>query len=474
VEIALYLLSGAAFAATALWLWHRGLSQLVAELKSEKSRLAGETQTLQRSLAVELALTATLEERVRRIPELEQDLIGYQAVREENARLLAALNLERKQADEKLKLLAEAKQALAEQFQNLANRIFEEKGEKLVQQNVANLDSLLKPLGERLKEFQDRVEETYDKESKQRFSLQTEIHKLVEANARMSVDALNLANALKGDAKTQGAWGEVVLERVLEASGLQKGREYDLQVSLEAADGGKARPDVIIRLPEAKHVVVDSKVSLTAYEAYCSAEDDFAKKRELARHIESLRAHVRTLADKNYQSLYGIRTPDFVLMFVPVEPAFALALREKQDLFEDAFNRNVMIVSPTTLLISLRTIASIWRYEYQNRNAQELVRQCTALYEKFVGFVADLEDIGKRLKAAQTSYDDAYGKLAAGRGNLIRQVERIRELGLKPVKPLPAQLTELALEADAEPLRADAEPMRAEAEPVRSLPSAGH
>jgi len=315
---------------------------------------------------------------------------------------------------------------------------------------VANLDSLLRPLGERLKEFQVRVEETYDKESKQRFSLQNEIQKLVEANARMSEDALNLTNALKGDGRTQGAWGEVVLERVLEASGLQKGREYDIQVSLEAAAGGKARPDVIVRLPENKHVVIDSKASLTAYEAYCSAEDEPAKKRELARHIESLRAHVKGLAERNYQSLYGIRTPDFVLMFVPVEPAFALALREKQDLFEDAFSRNVMIVSPTTLLISLRTIASIWRYEYQNRNAVELVRQCTALYEKFVGFVADVEEIGRRLEAAQKSYDGAYGKLTGGKGNLIRQVERIRELGLKPAKPLPPHLAEIALEGESQ------------------------
>jgi DNA recombination protein RmuC len=448
VELAFFLLIGAAFGAFGMWLWHRGQSERIQDLKSEKARLGGQADLLQRQLSAEQAHAATLEERVTRIPELEQELIGYQGAREENARLLAALSLERKQADEKLKLLADAKEALVEQFQNLANRIFEEKGEKLMQQNVANLDTLLKPLGERLKEFQVRVEETYDKESKQRFSLQSEIQKLVEANARMSVDALNLTNALKGDSKTQGSWGEMVLERVLEASGLQKGREYDIQVSLDGADGGRARPDVIIRLPEAKHVVVDSKVSLTAYEAYCSAADDTARIRELARHIESLRSHVKGLADKNYQALYGIRTPDFVLMFVPVEPAFVLALREKQDLFEDAFSRNVMIVSPTTLLISLRTIASIWRYEYQNRNAQELVRQCTALYDKFVGFVSDVEEVGKRLEAAQKSYDGAYGKLTSGKGNLIRQVERIRELGLKPSKPLPVHLTEAAAEGE--------------------------
>ena len=429
--------AGAALGALGMWLWQRGAVQRLEELKG-----------VEKQLATEHALVATLEERVRRIPELEQELEGYQAVREENARLLQALSLERRQADEKLKLLAEAKEALAEQFQNLANRIFEEKGEKLVQQNVANLDSLLRPLGERLREFQVRVEETYDKESKQRFSLQNEIQKLVEVNARMSADALNLTNALKGDSRTQGAWGEVVLERILEASGLQKGREYDVQATFEAADGGKARPDLIIRLPEGKHLVIDSKVALTAYDAYCSADDDLTKKRELARHVESLRTHVKGLAEKNYQSLYDIRTPDFVLMFVPIEAAFSLAVRERQDLFEDAFQRGVMIVTSTTLLFSLRTIANIWRYEYQNRNAQELVRQCTALYDKFVGFVGDLEEIGKRLKAAQSSYDDAYGKLASGKGNLIRQVERIRELGLKPAKPLPGHLTELAVESE--------------------------
>lgn len=427
-QLALFVVFGFGCGAVVFWLWQREARML----RAEKERLAAQVQELNREAALEQANRAALEARAE---------------------------AERKQAEEKLKLLVEAREALGEQFRNLANRIFEEKGDKLVQQNAASLESLLKPLGERLKDFQVRVEETYDKESKQRFSLQHEIQKLVEANAKISVDAVNLANALKGSSKTQGSWGELVLERVLEASGLQKGREYDVQVSFERADGGKAQPDVIVRLPENKHVVVDSKVSLTAYEAYCAAEDDVARKRELGKHVESVRAHVRGLAEKNYQALYGIRTPDFVLMFIPVEPAFMLALSEKQELFVDAFSRNVMIVSPTTLLIALRTIASIWRYEYQNRNAQELIRQCTALYDKFVGFVADIEEVGKRLDAAQTSYDGAYGKLTSGKGNLIRQVERIRELGLKPAKPLPVHLTEQALEAEA-----DAE--------VRPLPAA--
>ncbi len=369
-----------------------------------------------------------------------------QLLRGENARLHANLESEQRRSEEKLQLLMEAREALAEQFQNLANKIFEEKGEKMVQQNVANMGVLLGPLGEKLKEFQGKVEETYDKESKQRFSLQGEIQKLVELNTKMSVDATNLTNALKGDSKTQGSWGELVLERVLEASGLQKGREYEVQVSLDTQEGKKQQPDVIVRLPEKKHVVVDSKVSLTAYEAYCAATDDAARRSELAKHVESVRRHVEELSKKNYPALHGIRTLDFVLMFVPVEPAFILAAREKQELFLEAIKRNVMIVSPTTLLISLRTIASIWRYEHQNRNAQELARQCAALYDKFVGFVSDLEEIGKKIDAARKSYDDAYAKLKGGKGNLIRQAERIRELGVKPGKMLPSHLTDVSLD----------------------------
>jgi len=382
-----------------------------------------------------------------------------QRLREENARLLTSSAAEKNQSEEKLQLLIEARAALTEQFQNLANKIFEEKGEKLVQQNISNLDSLLKPLGERLREFQVRVEETYDKESKQRFSLQNEIQKLVELNTQISEDAVNLTNALKGSSKTQGSWGELILERILEVSGLQKGREYDVQVSMSREDGTKGRPDVLIRLPENKHVVVDSKVSLTAYDAYCAADDDAEKARHLAKHLESVRGHVQGLGDQNYQTLYGIRTLDFVLMFIPIEPAFVLAAQQDHELFVDAMKQNVMIVSPTTLLISLRTIASVWRYEYQNRNTQELARQCAALYDKFVGFVADLEDVGKKIDSAHKSYEDAHSKLGTGKGNLIRQVERIRELGVKPTKTLPAQLTESALDSDANP-DAQAKPLK--------------
>jgi DNA recombination protein RmuC len=431
-----------------------------ASLRSEKQRFMTQLELLGRQIGNESASRAAFEERASRLPDLEAEVEALnvrltmsrdeaQKLREENARLLTGSAAEKQQAEEKLKLLIEARSELSEQFQNLANKIFEEKGEKLVQQNISNLDSLLRPLGERLKDFQVRVEETYDKESKQRFSLQNEIQKLVELNTQISEDAINLTNALKGSSKTQGSWGELILERILEVSGLQKGREYDIQVSMSREDGTKGRPDVLIRLPENKHIVVDSKVSLTAYDAYCASSSDAEKAAYLAKHLESVRSHVEGLGNQNYQTLYGIRTLDFVLMFVPIEPAFVLAAQEDHELFVDAMKQNVMIVSPTTLLISLRTIASVWRYEYQNRNTQELARQCAALYDKFVGFVGDLEEVGKRIDAAHKSYDDARSKLSTGKGNLVRQVERIRELGVKPTKLLPSQLTELALDSDA-------------------------
>lgn len=415
------------------------LDRVAAELKERSDRLAAET-----------AARAAAEERASRVATLEEQLRAGGAertqLRERNAELAANLESERKRSEEKLAVLEQAKQTLTDQFRNLANQIFEEKGSRFAQQNQANLDALLKPLRERLGEFQKRVEETYDKESKQRFSLQTEIQRLFELNAKISEDAVNLTNALKGQSKAQGAWGELVLERVLEGSGLQKGREYEVQVSFDRDEGGRAQPDVIVRLPENKHVVVDSKVSLTAYEAYVSADSDEQRARELSRHIESVRRHIASLADKNYHSLYGIQSLDFVLMFMPIEPAFVLAVQADRDLFADAFRRNIMVVGPSTLLIALKTIASIWRYERQNRNAQELWRQCAALYDKFVGFVGDLEDIGKKIDAARHSYDGAYGKLTSGKGNLVRQVERIRQLGAKPGKALPAAMTEAALE----------------------------
>jgi DNA recombination protein RmuC len=428
---------GAAFA----WLLLKSAKESAEQ--TVRAEAAGQT-------AAEAKARAVAEDRASRIPVLEgqirdqnQEMIELRA---RNAELTAQLAAAQRKAQDDVALLLEAKEALTEQFQNLANRIFEERGAKFVAQNQDAMETILKPLRDGLGEFKAKVEAVYDKESKERFSLQNEIKRLVELNSKIGQDAVNLTNALKGQSKTQGNWGELVLERVLEGSGLQKGREYDVQVSVNVEGGGRLQPDVIVRLPEGKNIIVDSKVSLTAYDEYCSSETEAQKADALARHIASVRGHISGLSGKNYQSLYGVKSLDFVLMFMPIEPAFMLAMESDKDLYTDAFQKNIMIVGPWNLLVSLKTIASIWRYEYQNRNAQELARQCAALYDKFVGFVADLEDVGKRLEAARGSYDTALGKLSTGKGNLVRQVERIRQLGVKPSKLLPPPLVDAAME----------------------------
>lgn len=420
--------------------------------RAAQSRLEAELRDRSGELQAEVTARAGAEERSLRIPPLEQQLAAatneLSAVREKNAQLLAEIEAERKKGLEKLALIEDAQNAMTMQFQNIANKIFEEKGIKFVEQNRQSLDVLLKPLDVKIKEFQAKVEEVYVNESKERFSLQGEIKRLVELNGKLSDDAVNLTNALKGESKSQGNWGEMILERVLESSGLQKGREYDVQVSVDKDDGKRAQPDVLVRLPEGKHIIIDSKVSLKAYEQYTSADTDEDRKRYLREHIDSVRRHISSLSAQDYPSLYGIKSLDLVLMFMPIEPAFRIAAESDQDLFGDAFQKNIMMVGPSTLLISMKTLASIWRYEYQNRGAQELARHCGALYDKFVGFVADLDDVGKKIDAARTSYDAASGKLWTGKGNLVRQVERIRRLGVKPSKQLPSTLLEAALDQE--------------------------
>ena len=259
-------------------------------------------------------------------------------------------------------------------------------------------------------------------------------------NGKISEDAINLTQALKGNNKTQGIWGEMVLETVLESSGLRRGEEYQVQNSFEREEGGLHRPDVIIHLPEQRHMIVDAKMSLVAYERYVSATNDEERAESLKQHLVSVRAHIKGLSDKNYQTLTGLKAPDFVMLFIAVEPAFMLAFSHDQSLFNDALAKNVLLVSPSTLLANLRTIAYIWRQEQQNRNAQEIAQQCAKLYDKFVGFVEDLDDVGRKLGQTQKSFDDAKSKLSTGRGNLIRQAEQVKNLGVKPTKNLPAQL----------------------------------
>lgn len=346
--------------------------------------------------------------------------------------------------------LENLQQKFSIEFKNIANELLEEKSRKFTEQNKTNIESILNPLNEKLKEFQKRVEETYDKESKQRFSLEKEIKILFDLNQQMAKEANNLTIALKGQTKTQGTWGEFILDSILEKSGLHKGREYRIQETFYNEDGRRRQPDVIINLPENKCLIIDSKVSLLAYENYCSGENDEDKAISLKEHISSIRKHIRELSAKNYQNLYQLNSLDFVLLFMPIEPAFSLAVQNDLNIFNEAFERNIVIVSPSTLLATLRTIASIWRQEYQNRNALEIARQSGALYDKFQGMISDLIELGKKMNAMQINYEEAMKKLYSGRGNLVSSVEKIKKLGAKATKSLPSSLLDRAEDFEEE------------------------
>jgi DNA recombination protein RmuC len=374
----------------------------------------------------------------------------YYAWQQGQARVRAETELaaERRQSADKLATLQqtaqEAKTVLSDQFKNLANEILEEKSKRFAEQNQQNLDTLLKPLQEKLTDFRKQVDETYQSEARERFALKQEVEKLARLNLRMTDETRALTNALKGESKTQGDWGELVLETILENSGLRKGEEYLVQDTQTISDGSRLQPDVVIRLPESKHLVIDSKVSITAYTRYIQADDDSIKTAELNSHVLSIKQHIQGLSAKNYQDLYGVGSIDFVLMFIPIEPAFLAAMRHAPDIYQEALKKNIVIVCPSTLLATVRTVAHLWRQEHQNRNAQEIARQCASLYDKFVGFVEDLDKVGQRLEQAQISYTDAVGKLKTGRGNLIRTAENVKKLGVKPNKSLPSKLTDVA------------------------------
>jgi DNA recombination protein RmuC len=394
------------------------------------------------------AQKAALTQNATRIPVLEEKL---EKRRQENEQLNAVnlslekklselstrLDADRRQAEEKLALLKDAKEQLTNEFKMLADRILEEKGKSFAERNKIQMDGLIGPLREQLGDFKKRVEDVYDKESRDRAALLNEIGHLKHLNERIGKDALNLTNALKGDVKTLGGWGEVILERILEASGLEKGRAYETQVSLTTDRGSRYQPDVIVRLPEGRDVIVDAKVSLKDYERYHASSDETVRAAAIKAHLASLRVHVKGLSEKHYEDLEGIRTLDFVLMFVPIEAAFFAAVEHDRALFTEAFEKNVILVSPTTLLVTLRTIHNIWRYADQNENAMEIARQAGGLYDKFIGFIEALEEVGRQLDRAREAYRTAKDRLSTGRGNLVRRVEQLKALGVKANKALP-------------------------------------
>jgi len=348
-------------------------------------------------------------------------------------------NLQTKLSEQKAEI-ENLQEKFTKEFENLANKILEEKSSKFTQQNKENLDLILKPLNDKIKDFEKKVEDIHLKDSNERAGLREQIKSLHELNQLMTKEAANLTSALKGQSKTQGNWGEFILESILEKSGLVKGREYLVQESMTAESGKRFQPDILIMLPENKTIVIDSKVTLVAYERFNSAENEDERSSALRDHILSIKNHIKNLSLKNYQHLYQIQSLDFVLMFLPVEPAFSLAVQYDSAIFNEAFEKNIVIVSPSTLLATLRTIASIWRQENQNKNVLEIARQSGALYDKFVGFVDDLINVGNKIDAAKGSYTDAMKKLHEGRGNLVTSAEKIKSLGAKATKSLPKPL----------------------------------
>jgi DNA recombination protein RmuC len=323
------------------------------------------------------------------------------------------------------------------EFENIANKILEEKTQKFTDQNKTNLDTILTPLRERITEFSEKVEKAYKEENTERITLKAEIKQLVELNKQVSEEANNLTKALKGDSQAQGSWGEYILESVLEKSGLVKDREYFIQESFSTGTNSRVRPDVIVKLPENKNIIIDSKVSLVAYERFVSEQDELAKTNHLKEHIQSIKNHIKGLSEKNYQDLHKVGSLDFVLLFVPIESAFALGIQNESKLFTDAFEKNIMLVSPSTLLLALRTIANIWRTEYQNKNAVEIGRLAGAMYDKLVGFTSDMEDIKKSIDKSSENYEKAINKLLQGKGNVMNTAQKIKHLGAKTSKNLP-------------------------------------
>jgi len=393
--------------------------------------------------------------------QLAEQTASLEGVRRELSEAVAATATERaekKALDDKLLAQEKNLEKLQEQFriefENVANKLLEEKSKKFTELNKEKMEGLLKPLGENIESFRKKVEETHEKATRQNVEFKEQLKSLGTLHTQMSTDAQNLTSALKGESQVRGAWGEMILERLLEDSGLKKGLQYKIQQTF-SAEGAQHRPDVVIYMPEEKNLVIDSKVSLVAYDQYCGADGDEQAAAALKSHVAAIRKHVKDLSEKNYQALYELEGLDFVLMFIPIEPAFLLAAQatldpktNAKDLFSEAFDRGVVIVTTSTLLATLKTIDSIWRREAQNRNAMTIAKKGGAMYDKFKAFVDDLEKIGTRLRQAGESYDLAMNKLVQGRGNLVRRAEEIRGLGAATTKGLPESLVSDAMEEE--------------------------
>ncbi|MFC7296040.1 DNA recombination protein RmuC [Marinobacter aromaticivorans] len=420
----------------AVFLTKAGANSRAAGLQSE---LAAHSRRIEELLNERDYQRSKIDELATELSETRAVMRGQQVMLKE----------ERRSAAEKLALLERNRDALKQEFENLANRIFDQKSERFTQQTRTSLDTLLNPFRDQLQDFRKRVEDVYTTETRDRQALRSEIKSLQDLNRQITEEAANLTRALKGDKKIQGNWGELILERVLEKSGLRKGVEYETQGSYRDADSQLLRPDVVVHLPDSRNLVIDSKVSLLAYQKWVIEEEDTTREEALKNHVEAVRSHIRTLSEKDYSRLGGLHSPDFVLLFMPIEPAFVAAFQQDENLFAEAFERKIIVVTPTTLLATLRTIENIWRYERQSQNARLIAERAGAVYDKLRVFVEAMERLGGQLQTAQVTYDSAMNTLTRGRGNLISQANRFVELGVRVKKELPKAITDQA-EVDSE------------------------
>ncbi len=450
----IYLITGGLIGFAVAWIISRsGRQQLKAE--SEQQRLLAEQDFFRQKFELEKEKSLADERYHTLQSEREQllrELTELRGKSESQSQQLARAGAEFKNLQEKLDTqkgeLEALQQRFTTEFENIAHKILKQNTVEFSVTNQKSINELLVPLKEKIQLFEKKVEETYEKGLKDQTDLKAELKKLHDLNLKISDEANNLTKALKGDVKKQGNWGEVILERILERSGLTEGREYEKQESVLSESGQRFQPDVVIHLPDQKHLIVDSKVSLVAYERLVNADSEKDRVILVKDHLQSVRSHIRILSEKHYQNSPNFNSPDFVLLFVPIESSFSLAVQEDQELFSYAWDNKVVIVSPSTLLATLRTIASIWKQENQTKNALEIARQSGALYDKFVAFIADMETIGRNLDTTRKTYDLAVNKLYTGSGNLVRRVESIRKLGAKTSKELPH---EIVSSADSDP-----------------------
>ena len=442
----LFLLGGLILGFTIAWLFLKS-GQRQAQAEAEKQKMLAEQEFVRQKFDLEKEKSVVEDRYLTLSKEREQLLLEMGELRNTSgiqSQQLARAGADFKNLQEKLDAQKSEMEALQQrfttEFENIANKILKQNTVDFSATNQKNMGELLSPLKEKIQLFERKVEETYEKGLKDQTDLKAELKKLHDLNLKISDEANNLTKALKGDVKKQGNWGEVILERILERSGLTEGREYQKQESVLSESGQRFQPDVVIHLPDQKHLIIDSKVSLVAYERLVNADPEKDRIGMIKEHLQSVRSHIKILSEKHYQNSPGFNSPDFVLLFVPIESSFSLAVQEDQELFSYAWDNKVVIVSPSTLLATLRTIASIWKQENQTRNALEIARQSGALYDKFVAFIADMETIGKNLETTRKTYDQATNKLYTGSGNLVRRAESIRRLGAKTSKELPQEI----------------------------------